>query len=89
MLQSKIVVELDRGAIRQYIEMQLEKEVRETLWLIDLNKMAELTCMSPRQLENEIICDVRMKAIERKKRRKRWWPYKEAFEVISQITKEW
>lgn len=89
MIPANIEVNLDKQAIRQYIEKRLDEEVREVLWLVDLNKMAELMSMSPRFLENEVLCDVRMRAIEIKKSRKRWWPARQAFEVISAITNEW
>ena len=89
MLPANIEVNLDKQALRQYIEKRLDEEIREVLWLIDLNKMSELTCMSKRQLEDVITCDVRMRAIEIRKNRKRWWPAKQAFEVISAITDEW
>lgn len=89
MIPANIEVNLDKQAIRLYIEKRLEEEVREVLWLIDLEKMAELTCMSKRWLEDVIICDVRMRQIEIKKNRKRWWPYRQAFEVISEITSDW
>ncbi len=89
MLPANIELQLDKQVIRQYIEKRLDEEVREVLWWIDLNKMAELTNMSPRFLESEFVCDVRMRAIEVKKNRKRWWPARQAFEVISEITSEW
>ncbi|PCD83154.1 hypothetical protein CNQ87_01840 [Lysinibacillus fusiformis] len=89
MLPANIELQLDKQAIRQYIEKRLDEEVREILWLIDLNKMAELMNMSPRFLESEVVCDVRMRAIEIKKNRKRWWPYRQAFEIINEITSEW
>ncbi|WP_374963777.1 hypothetical protein [Lysinibacillus sp. RS5] len=89
MLPGSIEVNLDRQAIRQYIEKRLEEEIRETLWLIDLDKMSDLTCMSKRWLEDVITCDVRMRSIEIKKNRKRWWPYRQAFEIINEITNEW
>ncbi|WP_339261340.1 hypothetical protein [Lysinibacillus sp. FSL K6-3209] len=89
MLPANIEVNLDKQAIRKYIEKRLDEEVREVLWLIDLKKMAELTNMSPRFLESDVICDVRMRAIEIRRNRKRWWPAKQAFEVISAITHEW
>lgn len=89
MLPANIEVNLDKKAIRKYIEKQLDEEIREVLWWIDLNKMAELTNMSQRFLESELVCDVRMRAIEVKKNRKRWWPARQAFEVITEITSEW
>ena len=89
MLPANIEVNLDKQAIRQYIEKRLDEELREVLWLIDLEKMAELLCMSRRFIESDIVCDVRMRAIEVKKSRKRWWPYRQALEVITEITSEW
>ena len=89
MLPANIEVNIDRVAIKRYIEKRLDEEIREVLWWIDLNKMAELTNMSQRFLESELVCDVRMRAIEVKKNRKRWWPARQAFEVISEITSEW
>lgn len=89
MLPANIEVSLDKRAIRQYIEKRLDEEIQQTLWLVDLEKIAELTCMSKRWLEDEIISDVRMRTIEIKKSRKRWWPYKAAFDVINEITSEW
>jgi len=89
MLPAHIEVNFDKVAIRQYIEQKLNEEMREVLWLVDIDKMAELTCMSKRWLEDVITCDVRMRAIEIKKNRKRWWPYRQAFEIINEITSEW
>ncbi|EON73833.1 hypothetical protein [Lysinibacillus sphaericus] len=89
MIPANIEVNLDKQAIRQYIEKRLDEEIRNTLWLIDLDKMTELTCMSKRWLEDVIVCDMRMRAIEMKKSRKRWWPYRQAFEVITEIMSEW
>lgn len=89
MIPANIELHLDKQAIRQYIEKRLDEEVRESLWFIDLKKMADLTNMSSRFLESDIVCDVRMRAIEIKKSRKRWWPYRQAFEIINEITSEW
>jgi len=89
MLPANIEINLNRQAIKQYIEKRLEEEIRETLWLIDLDKMSDLTCMSKRWLEDVITCDIRMRSIEIKKNRKRWWPYRQAFEIINEITSEW
>lgn len=89
MIPANIEVNIDKQAIRQYIEKRLDEEIREILWMIDLDKMAELTCMSKRWLEDVITSDVRMRSIELKKNRKRWWPYRQAFEIINEITSEW
>ncbi|MGA3675992.1 hypothetical protein [Lysinibacillus agricola] len=89
MLPANIELHLDKAEVRRYIEKRLDEEIRETLWLIDLDKMSDLTCMSKRWLEEVITCDMRMRAIEIKKNRKRWWPYRQAFEIINEITSEW
>lgn len=89
MLPANIEISFDKQAVRQYIEKRLDEEIHQTLWLVDLEKIAELTCMSRRFLESDIVCDIRMKEIEIKKSRKRWWPYKAAFEVINEITSKW
>lgn len=89
MFQTNIELNLDQQAIGQYVEKQIQDAIRAKLWLVDLEKISELTCMSKRWLEDEIISDPRMKVIEIKKNRKRWWPAKQAFEVISEITGQW
>lgn len=61
----------------------------KTNWLVDINKISELTCMSKRWLESELLKDPRFKSIEIKKNRKRLWPYQEAFELVLEISSEW
>lgn len=89
MFLTKFEIDLDQHAIQQYAKKQLDDSIQAQLWLVDLEKIAKLTCMSKRWLEDEFITDPRMKAIEIKKNRKRWWPAKQAFEVIKEITSEW
>lgn len=89
MIPANIEVNIDKQAIRQYIEKRLDEEVRETFWLIDLEKLAALTCMSKRFLDESVLSDIRMRAIEIRKNRKRWWPYRQALQVIEEITSEW
>lgn len=89
MFITKFEVDLDPHALQQYTDKRLDDAIQAQLWLVDLDKIAKLTCMSKRWLEDEIITDSRMKAIEIKKNRKRWWPAKQAFEVINEITSEW
>ncbi|WP_336635371.1 hypothetical protein [Lysinibacillus fusiformis] len=89
MIPANIEVNLDSQAIQRYVHKQLDSAIQAQLWLVDLDKMAELTCMSKRWLEDEIISDVRMKAIEIRKNRKRWWLARQAFEIINEITSEW
>jgi len=89
MIPAEVNIQLDKKAIQQHIEMELAESIQAQLWFVDLNKISELTSMSPRFLESEVLCDVRMRAIEIKKVRKRWWPAELALQVITEITNEW
>lgn len=88
-IPAQVMVNIDETAIRNYIQKQLDHQIHESLLLIDLKKMAEITSMSPRFLEEQILRDPRMRLIERRKDRKRWWLYKEAVNVIQAIIEEW
>ncbi|WGT39056.1 hypothetical protein QH639_25300 [Lysinibacillus sp. 1 U-2021] len=89
MIPSQIEVNLDKKAIQQHIEKQLDNAIQSQLWLVSVERLAQLTDMSKRWLEDEILCDPRMRAIERKKNRKRWYLAQQAFEVINEITSDW
>lgn len=89
MIPTQIELSLDKKAIQRHIEKQLDDAIQSQLWLVSVDKLAQLTDMSKRWLEDEILNDPRMKAIERKKNRKRWYLAQQAFEVISEITSEW
>lgn len=89
MISPKVHVTVDEAAIKEYIQQQIDKNVRETFLLVDLEKLVHMTNMSAKFLENEILCDPRMKLLERRKSRKRWWIYEESIEVIKEITNEW
>lgn len=89
MIPAKIEVVVDEQLIKDEVKKQVSSIVFNHLWFVDLEKIAELSSMSKRYLEDEVISDVRMKAIEIRKNRKRWWPAKKAFEVIMEITNEW
>lgn len=90
MIPPKVSIEIDEKAIQQIIEKELEKQVTHQLLLIDINKLAEITCMSKSFLENEMLHDPRMKIIERRKEKgKRFWFYEQALEVIKEIMDEW
>lgn len=89
MIPTQIELSLDKKAIQRHIEKQLDDAIQSQLWLVSVDKLAQLTDMSKRWLEEEILNDPRMKAIERKKNRKRWYLAQQAFEVISEITSEW
>ncbi|KOS61970.1 hypothetical protein FJQ98_19400 [Lysinibacillus agricola] len=89
MLPAKIELQLDKKQIQQHIEKQLDESIQAQLWLVSVERLAQLTDMSKRWLEDEILNDPRMRAIERKKNRKRWYLAQQAFEVITEITSEW
>ncbi|MDM5351576.1 hypothetical protein QUF65_11820 [Lysinibacillus sphaericus] len=89
MIPSQIEVNLDKKAIQEHIEKQLNEAIQSQLWLVSVERLVQLTDMSKRWLEDEILCDPRMRAIERKKNRKRWYLAQQAFEVINEITSEW
>jgi len=75
--------------IRDIIEEELQKQFNQQLLLVDINKLTEITCMSARYLEDEILRDPRVRIHERRKRRKRWWLAQPTFKAIDEITAEW
>ena len=85
----EINIQLDKQAIRKHIEQELDKAIQNQLWFVDVDKIAQLTSMSKRFLEDEVLCDPRMKAIERRKARKRFYSASQALQVITEITNEW
>lgn len=89
MIPTNIELQLDKKQIQQHIEKQLDESIQAQLWLVSVERLAQLTDMSKRWLEAEILNDPRMRAIERKKNRKRWYLAQQAFEVITEITSEW
>lgn len=89
MVPSKISIEIDEKAVQEFIEGQLQKQINQQLLLVDINKLAELTCMSIRYLEDEILNDPRVKIHERRKNRKRWWLAQPTFNAIENIIDEW
>lgn len=89
MIPANVEVKIDEQAIKEYILQKLNEEIRETLWFVDVEKLCQLTSMSKRFLDDAILSDVRMRAIERRKGRKRWYPAKQALEVIEEITYNW
>lgn len=89
MFPANIELKLDNKAIQQHIEKKLDETILTQLWLVDVERLVQLTSMSRRWLEDEILCDPRMRLIERRKNRKRWWPAELALQVITEITNEW
>lgn len=89
MLPAKIELELDQQAINKHIEQKLDECIISHLWFVDCKRISELTSMSVRFLEDEVFSDPRMRVIEKRKNRKRLYPAKQAFEVISEILDSW
>lgn len=82
-------VDIDGQAVRDFIESQLQRQINQQLVLVDINKLSQLTCMSSRYLEEEILCDPRVRMHECKKNRKRWWLAQPTFKAIEEIVSEW
>ncbi|MCU5203387.1 hypothetical protein [Bacillus paranthracis] len=89
MIPANVQVNIDEKAIKEYILQQIDQQLHETLLMVDLEKLAVITSMSKRFLEDEILCDPRMRLIERRRNRKRWWFYRQALEIITEIIDEW
>lgn len=89
MIPAQIQVDIDQKQVRDFIEKELQKQINQQLLLVDINKLAEITCMSVRYLEDEILTDPRVRIHERKNRRKRWWLYEPTIEAIKNIIDEW
>lgn len=89
MIPANVQVNIDEKAIKEYINNQLDQQIHETLLLVDVEILTRVTSMSKRFLEDEILSDPRMRVLERRKARKRWWLYKQSLEVIKEIVDEW
>ncbi|WP_025848727.1 hypothetical protein [Paenibacillus ehimensis] len=90
MLQTtKINIEIDEKAIASFIERELQRQINQQLLLVDISKLSELTSMSVRYLEDEILPDPRVRIHERKKNRKRWWLAQPTLKAIEEIVNSW
>lgn len=86
---AQVQIEINEQEVRDFIEKQLQKQINQQLLLVDINKLSELTCMSPRYLEEHILTDPRVKLHERRRERKRWWLAQPVLKAIDDITAEW
>lgn len=86
---TRVEISVDEKFIRDEIRRQVDASMVAQLWYCDANKIAELTCLSIRFLEEHVFSDVRMKSIEIKRSRKRLWKADKALEVIEKIFNEW
>lgn len=89
MIPAKVEFKIDNQFIQEQLEKTIVGNIQSELWFVDVDRIAVLTNMSKRFLEDEIFSDPRMRVIERRKNRKRWWPAKEALDVMKTITSEW
>ena len=88
MALANVEVSLNEDEIKQYVESRLEDMIRESLILIDVETLSKRMCISRRFLEDEFLSDIRFKAIERRKSRKRLYVYSEVIPVIKEILDE-
>lgn len=88
-MPAQLSVDIDQEQIKEIIEREIQKQINQQLLLVDINKLSEITCMSVRYLEDEILSDPRVKIHERKKSRKRWWIYEPTIKAIINILDEW
>lgn len=89
MIPAQVQVSIDEKAVQKFIEGELQKQINQQMLLVDINKLSELTCMSVRYLEDELLRDPRVRVHERKKNRKRWWLAQPTFKAIEEIVSEW
>lgn len=88
-IPAHIQVNIDQKQVKEFIEKDLQKQINQQLLLVDINKLSEITSMSKRFLEEEILHDPRVRMHERKKSRKRWWLYEPVVEAIKDVIDEW
>lgn len=86
----EVNVDVDQEEIRKQVNNRIDKAIRETLFMWDINEMAKRTCMGKTFLEEEFLRDPRMKLLERRKGKgKRFWFYEQSIEVMKEIMEEW
>lgn len=84
-----VSVEVDPDQVKSIVEAQLKEITAQQLLYIDVNKALELTCMSKRFAQDYVLSHPKMVAIERRRDRKRLYPYKEFVEVLKEIVDSW
>ncbi|WP_407372358.1 hypothetical protein [Carnobacterium sp.] len=85
------MIQLDENLVKEEIKEQVQLILKDTneLWLWDVETLVRKMCMSNAFVEEEFLRDPRMKRIELKKSRKRWYQVDEAKRVIQEIMNEW
>ena len=88
-IPAKLEVVVDGQLLKDEVKKQVEAAVVSQLWFVDAKRISELTCLSPRFLEEHVFSDIRMRTIMIQKNRKRLWKSDLALETISEIFSEW
>lgn len=88
MALANVEVSLNEDEIKKHVYDRLDDMVRESLIMIDVETLSKRMCISRRFLEDEFLSDIRMKAIERRKSRKRLYFFDEVIPVIKEIVYE-
>lgn len=85
------MIQLDENLVKEEIKEQVQQILKDTteLWLWDVETLAKKMSMSNAFVEEEFLRDPRMKRIEIRKSRKRWYQVDEAKKVIQEIMNEW
>ncbi|WP_040981021.1 hypothetical protein [Oceanobacillus jeddahense] len=86
---TELNISINEQELREYIDNELSKQIHQQLVLADINKLSELTCMSVKYLEDELLHDPRIRVHEVRKNRKRWWVAQPTFKAIVEIVSEW
>ncbi|MCT1904081.1 hypothetical protein [Oceanobacillus sojae] len=86
---TEVSISINEQELRDYIDKELSKQINQQMVLVDINKLAEVTCMSVRYLEDEILNDPRIRVHEVRKNRKRWWVAQPVFKAIVDIVSAW
>lgn len=86
---SNVTIGLNMPELKEYIQQSIDSQIRDTFIMVDVDTLVKMTCMSKRFLEEEMLKDPRVKILERRKSKKRYYLYPEIVEVIREITEEW
>lgn len=85
-----VVAEVDHKQIEKQLSEKIDKALRDVLLVWDISEMSKRLCMGRTFLEEEILCDPRMRALERRKGKgKRFWFYEPSLKVIQEIMDDW
>ncbi len=86
-----VAISVDEQWIKEKCNQVIHEYTRKQILFWDIDDMTELTPYGKTFLEENLLCDPRMKALERRKGKgKRIWPYEESSKVLKNIImNEW